>query len=78
MLFHIMDCNHIPAPIIVCDINSNNGKNALKTFYRNHAMSSGLYEIHKRCNRWILSTTYGAYFVALPANKIEQMEVYNI
>lgn len=47
-------------------IESNNGKNALKQFRTKHAMSTGFYEIHKRCNRWIMSSSYGSYFVAQP------------
>jgi len=65
MNFIIYDSNN-NSPI--CKIPSNNGKNALKKF-RNCLMSSGFYEIHKRCNIWILSSSYGAYFVAIPEKK---------
>lgn len=53
---------------VVARIETNNGKNALRKF-RNGLMATGFYEIHKRCNRWILSSTYGAYFIASPEQK---------
>ena len=62
MKFLINDCN---SKEIVARIETNNGKNALRKF-RNGLMSTGCYEIHKRCNLWILSSSYGAYFVAVP------------
>lgn len=64
-IFNITDCNNGQ---IVARIETNNGKNALRKF-RNGLMSTGFYEIHKRCNRWVLSSSYGAYFVASPEQK---------
>ena len=65
MKFLINDCN---SKEIVARIETNNGKNALRRF-RNVLMSTGFYEIHKRCNLWILSSSYGAYFVAIPVKE---------
>lgn len=65
MKFIIHDCN---SKEIVARIYTNNGKNALRKF-RNGLMSTGCYEIHKRCNTWILSSSYGAYFVAIPVKE---------
>lgn len=61
--FKIIDCISNRDTIV---ITSNNGKNALKQFLRNYCMSTGFYEIHKRCNRWIMTSSYGSYFVAMP------------
>ena len=47
-------------------IQAGNGKSALQKFLRMYVMSSGMYEFHKRCNRWIMTSTYGSYFVAMP------------
>ena len=47
-------------------IKAQNGKSALKKFLRQYVLSTGMYEIHKRCNRWIMTSTYGSYFVAMP------------
>lgn len=63
MIFEIVDCNNNE---VVSRIETNNGKNACKQFLSKHYMSTGFYEIHKRLNRWILSSSYGAYFVAMP------------
>ena len=64
MKYNIIDCNNNE---IVSTIETNNGKNALKRF-RNDLLSTGFYEIHKRLNRWILSSSFGSYFVAMPEN----------
>lgn len=64
MKFKIVDCNNNE---IVGMIESNNGKNALRIF-RRQLLSTGFYEIHKRLNRWILSSSFGSYFVAMPEN----------
>ena len=64
MKYNIIDCNNNE---IVSTIETNNGKNALKRF-RNGLLSTGFYEIHKRSNRWILSSSFGSYFVAMPDN----------
>lgn len=63
--FKIIDCisNH-EATII----SARDGKSALRKFLRNHMMSTGFYEIHKRCDRWIMTSSYGSYFVAMPIN----------
>ena len=63
--FKIIDCISNHDTII---ITSNNNKNALKQFLRNYCMSVGMYEIHKRCNRWIMTSSFGSYFVAMPIN----------
>ena len=47
-------------------IQAQNGKSALQKFLRNYVTSTGMYEFHKRCNRWIMTSTYGSYFVAMP------------
>lgn len=61
--FNIIDCvsNHE-----VITISARDGKSALRKFLRNHMMSTGFYEIHKRCDRWIMTSSYGSYFVAMP------------
>lgn len=46
-------------------VESNHGKNALQKF-RNSLLSTGIYEIHKCKNRWVLSSSYGSYFIAMP------------
>lgn len=63
MKFNIIDCNN---GSVLCTIETNNGKNALRRFRNNYCLSSGFYEIHKnkRAGQWILSSTYGTYFVA--------------
>ena len=61
--FIIIDCINSEN---VAEIYTNNGKNALKQF-RNRFTSTGIYEIHKRLNTWILSSTYGSYFIAKEA-----------
>lgn len=43
---------------------ANNGKAALMKFRREHCMSTGMYEFHKRNGVWEMSSTYGAYFIA--------------
>lgn len=49
---------------VVAQINTNNGKNALKVF-RQGFTSTGFYEIHKINGSWVLSSTYGSYFTAI-------------
>ena len=64
--YRIVDVNSRHDTIV---IESNNGKNALKKFLRYYAMSTGIYEIHKRCSCWIMSSSYGSYFVAIPVEE---------
>lgn len=49
-------------------IQAQNGKSALKKFLSMYVMSTGMYEFHKRCNCWIITSTYGSYFVAMQKN----------
>ena len=48
-------------------IQAQNGKSALRKF-KQTLMNTGMYEIHKSPNNgnWILLSTYGNYFTALP------------
>lgn len=50
----------------ICNIESNNGKNALRKF-RKSFMSTGFSEIHKRktTGTWELSTSYGCIYIAV-------------
>lgn len=64
--FNIIDCN---SGETLTTITTNNGKNALKQFLSKYCMSIGFYEIHKRLNTWILSSSFGAYFIAREAKK---------
>ena len=50
----------------LCNIESNNGKNALRKF-RKSFMSTGFSEIHKRktTGTWELSTSYGCVYIAV-------------
>ena len=41
-----------------------NGKTALQRFLREHCMNTGMYEIHKHSGEWVLSSSYGSYFIA--------------
>ena len=45
-------------------IMARDGRVALKRFRESHAMSAGMWEIHKCRGLWTASTTYGAYFIA--------------
>ena len=49
----------------ICEIASNNGKNACKRFIREHCLSIGFYEIHKTKGVYILSSSYGIYVMAM-------------
>ena len=64
MLFNIMYVNHDGE--IVARIRSNNGKNALKQFRRNHCMSSGFYEIRKSKFNWCMFSSFGSAYYAAP------------
>lgn len=48
-------------------VQAQNGKSALRKF-KQTLMNTGMYEIHKSPNNgnWILLSTYGSYFTALP------------
>lgn len=65
MIFDIVDSI---SEKTITQIETNNGRNALIKF-KNCLTSTGIYYIHKNCNRWILSSTYGSYFIAIPEKK---------
>lgn len=69
MLFAIVDGNDRNVPRIDKSmlINASNGKRALELYKLQNALMGGL-EIHKnaRAKRWIMSSSYGAFFVAMP------------
>lgn len=59
--FEIIDCIRNNK---ICTIRAKHGKSALRKFLANHCMNTGFYEIHKRLNVWIMSSSFGSYFVA--------------
>lgn len=64
--FNIIDCNNGET---IETIATNNGKNALRLFLLRHCLSTGFYEIHKRLNTWIMSSSFGSYYIAREAKK---------
>lgn len=49
---------------VLCIIDARNGKSALNKF-KQRLISAGMYEIRKDDNKWIMCSTYGAYFKAI-------------
>lgn len=70
MIYNILDVNN--GGECVARISSNNGKNALKKFQREHCFSAGMYEIRKGRFNWSMFSTYGATFYALPEREEKQ------
>lgn len=64
MVYRIMDVNRDGET--VARISSNNGKNALKKFRREHCFSAGMYEIKKGRFNWSMFSSFGSAFYAMP------------
>lgn len=48
------------------EIEARDGKSALRKFQRNFVTSSGMFETHQRCGRWVMTSTYGGWWTAVP------------
>ena len=64
MVYKIMDVNRDGET--VARISSNNGKNALKKFHREHCISTRIYEIRRGKFNWSMFSSFGSAFYAMP------------